>query len=147
MSRIVRDMENATAPNCSVFLAEDTPAIRSRLTQMLKKIDGVRIAGEADSPSSAIEGILRTSPHIVVLDIHLIGGTGLDVLRKLKPSHPEIVFIVLTNHTAPQYRNAYMSNGASYFLDKSNEFEKVRDLISGIVTPPAVEPDTNQANS
>ena len=43
-----------------------------------------------------------------------------------------IVFIVLTNHPDPQYHRVCMESGASYFLDKTIDFDKVRDLISGL---------------
>src|SRR5664279_1170366 len=97
-------METLTTDSNKVFLAEHSPAIRMRLAAMLGKVDGVAIVGEAGTAASAIEGILRTLPHSVVLDIHLVGGSGIDVLRKVKLTHPNIVFIVLTNHAEPQYR-------------------------------------------
>ena len=126
-------MENATAHN-KVFLVEDSPAIRVRLSEMLAKIDGVSIVGEADTPASAIDGILHTRPHCVVLDIKLFGGSGIEVLRRVKAVHPSIAFIVLTNHAEPQYRKICMAHGASYFLDKSSEFEKIKDLILELKT-------------
>jgi len=127
-------MENAINQHNRVFLVEDAPALRTRLAEMLGKIDGVTIVGEADTPASAIEGILRTRPHCVVLDIQLVGGSGIEVLREIKPAHPDIVFVVFTNHSEPQYRKICMANGASYFLDKSIEFEKIKDLVSGLKT-------------
>src|SRR5262245_23169035 len=121
-------MENATALRDKVFLVEDSPAIRVRLAEMLGKLEGVSIVGEADNPASAIDGILRTRPHCVVLDIKLVGGSGLEVLRKFKPADPSIAFIMFTNHVEPQYRKVCMGHGASYFLDKSIDFEKIKDL-------------------
>lgn len=81
---------------------------------------------------AAIEGILRTRPDAVILDIHLIGGSGIEVLRKIRPREPGIVFIVLTNDPEPQYRKVCMQAGANYFLDKSNEFEKVRSVVENL---------------
>ncbi len=127
-------MDHAINQHNRVFLVEDAPAIRTRLAEMLGKVAGVTIVGEADTPASAIEGILRTRPDSVVLDVQLIGGSGIEVLREIKPAHPDIVFVVLTNHSEPQYRKIYMANGASYFLDKSIEFEKIKELISGLKT-------------
>lgn len=125
-------MENVTTHGNKVFLVEDAPAIRTRLAEMLGKIEGVTIVGEADTAASAVEGILRTRPHCVVLDIQLVGGSGMEVLRKIKLAHPNIVFIVLTNHAEPQYREICMANGASYFLDKSSEFEKVKEVVKNL---------------
>ena len=99
---------------------------------MLGAVEGVSIVGEAESPAAAIDGILRTQPDSVVLDMHLTGGTGIEVLRKVCPVAPHIVFIMLTNHPEPQYRKVCLQSGATHFLDKSTEFDKVMDVIAGL---------------
>jgi DNA-binding NarL/FixJ family response regulator len=125
-------MSAAHARNTSVFLVEDSALVRARLAEMLSDMAGVAIVGEADTPASAIDGILRTRPDSVVLDIHLTGGSGIEVLRKVCAVAPDIVFIMLTNQPDPQYRKMCIECGASYFLDKSAEFEKVGEVITSL---------------
>jgi len=125
-------METAQNHHTNVFLVEDSAPIRARLSEMLGAVDGVAIVGEAETPAAAIDGILRTRPDSVVLDIQLTGGSGIEVLRKICPIAPNIVFIMLTNHADPQYRKICMQAGASYFLDKSVEFNKVREVIAAL---------------
>jgi len=125
-------VDAACTQHTNVFLVEDSAPIRARLAEMLGEVAGVTIVGEADSPQSAIDGILRTRPDSVVLDIRLTGGSGIDVLRKVCPVAPDIVFIMLTNHPDPQYQKICIESGARYFLDKSTEFEKVRDVIAAL---------------
>ena len=123
---------NMETARISVFLVEDSRPIRVRLTDMLTAIGNVAVVGNADTPDSAIEGISRTHPDCVVLDLQLSGGSGIDVLRKVRPAERSTVFIVLTNHVDPQYREICMQNGASYFFDKSSEFERVKEVIAGL---------------
>ena len=123
-----------TPARSKVFIVEDSAPIRRRLGELLAEIEGVDVVGEAESPSDAIAGILRTSPNWVVLDFQLLGGTGVDVLRAVRPKAPEINFIVLTNHPNPQYRRTCIDSGAGWFFDKSTEFGKIRDVIAGPVT-------------
>jgi DNA-binding NarL/FixJ family response regulator len=113
----------------NVFIVEDSPAIRARLVELLNSIDDVHVVGEADTPSSAVKGIFETQPDCVVLDIQLIGGTGIEVLRAVNPLAPGIEFIVLTNHATPQYRRFYMGAGARWFFDKTEEFERIREAL------------------
>lgn len=120
-------LENFTTR--SVFIVEDAPSIRERLTSMLQESRGVEVIGEADNPQSAIQGILSKRPDSVVLDIQLLGGSGLEVLEAVHPIFPQIVFIMLTNFPSKQYRNKCLSSGASYFLDKNAEFPKVLDAV------------------
>jgi DNA-binding NarL/FixJ family response regulator len=127
-------MDTSTARRTSVFLVDDSPAIRVRLAAMLENIPGVTIVGEAETPASAIEGILRMRPDSVLLDVNLIGGSGIEVLRKVQPLAPDMVFIVLTSQPDERYRKLYLGAGANYFLDKSNEFETAVELVAGLAT-------------
>ncbi len=126
-------MEHAPSePPTNVFIVEDSAPIRERLIGLLRDIEGVTVVGEADTAKAAVEGILRTKPDSVVLDIQLSGGSGIEVLRRIRPLAPEVVFIVLTNHSNPQYRRLCMKAGASHFLDKTSEFAKVMEVIAGL---------------
>ena len=53
-------------------------------------------------------------------------------VKTIRPKAPDIVFVVLTNHAEPQYRRACTEAGAAYFLDKSSEFDRVREVIAEI---------------
>ena len=116
----------------NVYIVDDSPSIRSRLVEMLAAMPDVTLAGEASSAKDAVDGILLTHPDSVLLDLNLAGRSGIEVLRAVHQREPRIVFVVLTNHAEPQYRRACALAGASYFLDKSTEFERVRDVIAEI---------------
>jgi two-component system, NarL family, response regulator DevR len=120
------------AARTNVYIVDDSDSIRSRLGDMLRRIDGVDIVGEAATAADAIAGILDSRPHGVLLDLHLTGRSGIDVLRAVHPQAPEVVFIVLTNHAEEQYRKACAKAGARYFLDKSCDFERVPGVIAEI---------------
>ena len=115
------------------FIVDDSPAIRARLVEMLDGICDVAVVGQAETSREAIDGILRIRPDSVLLDLNLGSGTGMEVLRGVRAQAPEIVFVVLTNHSEPQYRSACQKAGARYFLDKSTEFESVRGVIAEII--------------
>jgi DNA-binding NarL/FixJ family response regulator len=115
-----------------VFIVDDSTSIRLRLNEMLRCMSDVAVVGEAGSATAAVDGILRTHPDSVLLDLNLMGKSGIDVLRAIHPQAPDIVFIVLTNHSEPQYRRACARAGARYFLDKSTEFDRVREVIAEI---------------
>jgi len=120
------------AARTEVFIVDDVPSMRERLVELVADLPDVDIVGDAGTAQDAIAGILAARPACVLLDYQLIGGTGLDVLRAVHPKAPETVFVVLTNLPDPQYRRACMAAGASHFLDKSTEFERVADLIRGM---------------
>jgi DNA-binding NarL/FixJ family response regulator len=120
----------------SVFIAEDHGPVRERIVAMFDGAAEFAVVGEAETPDAAVEGILRTLPHAVVLDIHLIGGTGLEVLKRVHPLQPGIHFVVLTNHPNVQYRRAFMAAGADCVLDKSTDFLKLPETLQAAVSGP-----------
>ena len=116
----------------TVYLVDDSDSIRERVISMLSSVPGIAIAGEAKTAADAIEGILAAHPDSVLLDLNLASGTGIEVLTTVRRQLPAIKFVVLTNHAETQYRNACTKAGASYFLDKSCDFDRVPDVIAEI---------------
>jgi DNA-binding NarL/FixJ family response regulator len=122
---------NTTRPT-HVYIVDDSPSIRSRLNDMLARMDGVRVVGEAEAAAPAVVDILSLRPDSVLLDLKLAGSNGMQVLQAIHAQAPEIAFVVLTNHAEPQYRAACERAGAAYFLDKSTEFHRVPSVIAEI---------------
>ena len=112
-----------------VFLVEDSAVIRKRLADLVASVPGAEICGEAASAEAAIREILATRPDVVVLDFALESGSGFDVLRAVHPQAPRIDFYLLSNFSAAPYRTLARTLGARDFFDKSDEFERVRDVI------------------
>src|SRR3954453_4179388 len=121
-----------TSQNIAVFVVDDMPSMRERLRELLGDIDRVEVVGDAGNLDEATAGILRTHPDCVLLDYQIEGGTGVDVLRAVRPQSPDIEFIVLTNHATDQHRRACLDAGARFFLDKSSEFGFIRTAIADI---------------
>jgi DNA-binding NarL/FixJ family response regulator len=116
-------------PIDKVFLAEDSALIRERIAAMLQA-RGLVIVGQAGTPQGAIDGILATRPHAVVLDVQLEGGTGLEVLNAVHSVAPDIAVIVFSNSAGPAYRKRYLGAGAFRFLDKTTEFDQLAQAVT-----------------
>ena len=114
----------------SVYLVEDSKAVRERLHALLGAVDGVQVVGEAATAAAAIAGILFARPDVVLLDVSLAEGSGLDVLRALHARAPGIDCYMLSNFSAYPYRQIAERFGARGYFDKSREFELVRDIVT-----------------
>jgi DNA-binding NarL/FixJ family response regulator len=112
-----------------VLIADDSPVVRERLRTMLSEIDGIQIAGEAQDVIEAEDRVERLKPDVLILDIRLPGGNGIEVLKRIKEKKSACAVIMLTNYPYPQYRQASMAAGADFFFDKSTEFERVTDVL------------------
>jgi len=95
-------------------------------------IEGVRVVGEAEEPRPALDGIETMDADLVVMDLHLTGGTGMDLLRGLAQNRSPVITMVLTNHSGNGFRQACLANGAQYFFDKTSEFDLACNTIKRI---------------
>jgi DNA-binding NarL/FixJ family response regulator len=122
-----------TAPTAlyRIFMVEDCPLIRSRLGAMLAKCPGVQLVGEAESVASAIEGIAATDPEALVLDLQIIGGSGLDVLKAVQRTRPKLRVAVVSNWATAQHRKVCQASGVEHLLDKSFQLMQLLDIVSG----------------
>jgi DNA-binding NarL/FixJ family response regulator len=119
-----------------VFLADDSAAIRERVGAMLTAA-GMRVGGAAGTPRACVAAILASRPDVVVLDVQLEGGTGLEVLKAVRAAAPEVAFVVFSNNSAPAYRTRYIGQGAAGFLDKTAEFDQLAGAVRSACGAPA----------
>lgn len=112
-----------------VFLADDSQAIRERVGSLLGA-SAMAVVGEGATPQACIEGILAAHPDVVVLDVQLAGGTGLQVLQAVRCADPAVAFVVFSNNSAPAYRRRYLGEGAASFLDKSTESDRLPQAVA-----------------
>ena len=112
-----------------VFLADDSDLICDRVEALLGAA-GMAVVGRAQTPQACFDGILASGPDVVVLDVQLDGGTGLEVMRAVRLAAPGVAFIVFSNNSGPAYRRRYLAQGALQFIDKSTEFGHLSHAVA-----------------
>jgi DNA-binding NarL/FixJ family response regulator len=112
-----------------VFIADDSSLFVERLSDLLRDVPGIQLAGQAGNVAEAVHGIQRQTPDAVVLDLQMPGGSGLDILRAIRERNPDLFVLICTNYAQPQYREECLSAGANHFLDKSAEFDKIPGIL------------------
>lgn len=113
----------------TILLVDDSSLFRDRFIQAISEFNGIRIVGIAESANAALKAIHDTKPDVVVLDIKLKEGSGIDVLKSMRERAKRPIIIFLTNHSQEPYRTMCMDLGASHFFHKSSEFDKAMSLL------------------
>ncbi|CAD6554397.1 hypothetical protein LMG28727_05714 [Paraburkholderia kirstenboschensis] len=121
-------------PALRVFLVDDAFPVRRRMAALLGALDGVEIVGEAEEPGAAVAGIEAGAADLVVTELHLNGGSGMELLALLAQRMPHVIAMVLTNRSGAWFRRACLTSGAQYFFDKTREFELARSTIRRIAS-------------
>jgi two-component system response regulator DevR len=106
-----------------LFIVEDSHELHLRILREVESLTGARVVGHAAGAGAAIELINRIRPDVVVLDLQLSEGSGLDVLREFRGTPAPPAIIVLTNHSDTISRGLSLRAGARFFFDKSTQFD------------------------
>lgn len=128
-----------------ILIVDDSVVVRAMLREMLARIDGAELVGEFDTPASAIASIRSNPPDIVLLDIQLNKGSGLEVLRAVSAEQPRVKVLVFTNFAEDVYRRRCLEAGAYAFYDKKSDLPVLRQTLSGLAIRAPDSPDGRRA--
>jgi len=115
-----------------VVLADDHAMIREGVRHVLQATPGFQVVGEASSGREAVEVAERTQPDVVVLDISMPEGTGLEVLADLRRRAPATRVLVLSVHEDTEYVLQSVRAGASGYLRKDTTPGNLRQAVRAI---------------
>lgn len=117
-----------------VLIVDDHEVIRMGLRVLFENTD-LEIAAEATTASEALEAIGTVNPDVVLLDIRMEGGDGLNALGRLKLDHPDLPVILFSAYDNPTYIARAVALGASGYVLKSAPperlIEALRTALSG----------------
>lgn len=119
-----------------VLIVDDFEPVRSRLARMLAEEAGVEVVGQTGTVADTLAAVKTLAPDVVILDLNLPDGNGLDVLRHTldDPARPR--FIVLSSYVHDEYRQAAERYRAHAFLDKAHDFDRVVESIHALAKTP-----------
>jgi len=116
-----------------VLIADDSEVFVQRLLRALGEISGIEIVARARTGAEALQALREMRPEVVILDIRMPEGSGIDVLKGMQREKLTPITIVLTNFTSSQYRKKCLQLGARFFFDKSADFTQVSEVLSGLI--------------
>lgn len=117
----------------SVLLVDDHAIWRGGVRSMLADTE-FEVVGEAASGQEGLEAARRLQPELVLLDIRMAGGDGLDALQALKAEFPRMAVIMLTTYDNPTYMARAVAGGAAGYLLKGVEYEEFLAALRAVAT-------------
>ena len=118
-----------------VFLVDDHPLVREWLTNLINQQKDLLVCGEADNAAQALTGMAATPPNLVIVDISLKGGSGLELVKDIRIQFPAVAPLVLSMHEEELYAERSMRAGARGYVRKretsKNILAAIRRVLEG----------------
>ena len=118
-------------PTVTVLLADDHAIWRGGVRSLLEDTE-FHVVGEAASGREAVEKTRELIPDLVLLDIRMAGGDGLDALSNIKAEAPQVAVIMLTTYDNPTYMARAVAGGASGYLLKGVDHDKFMESLRAV---------------
>lgn len=125
-----------------VLLVEDSAAVAERIAGQIGALDGVELVATVDSESAAVDSLRQGGVDAVVLDLTLKQGSGFGVLRSRQELALPVAIVVYTSYDIPAYRRAAAALGASEFLNKARDPDKLPVVLKSLATAAATRRTT-----
>ncbi len=119
-----------------VLLVDDHRIVRGGLRQALDAEPDLEVVGEADSVAEGIRAVAAHEPDVVVCDVTMGDGSGIDLVRQCRNDNPTLGLVVLTMHGDDDILFAALDAGASSLVLKSAHLDDLLDAVRRAATSP-----------
>jgi DNA-binding NarL/FixJ family response regulator len=120
-----------------ILLVDDHAIVREGFAELINSHADLETCGQAGSAPEAMSEVEKLKPDMVVVDLSLQGGSGLDLIKNLKALHPFLRLLVLSMHDEALYGERALRAGALGYVmkreDSATFLQAVRDVLDGRV--------------
>ena len=113
----------------NLLIVEDSALISCLLRDLLTGLPGVGRIEQTGTLAQAMQSAHKTVPTLVILDLQLPDGNGMQIIDSLKLLSADLRIAVLTLHADNAYRHKCLSLGADWFFDKATDIDTLLGLV------------------
>jgi DNA-binding NarL/FixJ family response regulator len=117
-----------------VFIVDDHTMFREGLRQLIDREAGLLVCGDAPTADDALEGIRKTKPDVVLVDISLAGASGIDLIKAIKNEFEEMLVLVVSMHDESLYAERALRAGAMGYVMKHQPAKTMKSAIYKVLS-------------
>jgi DNA-binding NarL/FixJ family response regulator len=127
------DMSRNSSP-VSIVIVDDHPMVREGLKLRIANEPDLLVCGEADSESDAINLVRSLRPRLVIADLSLKSGHGIDLVQRINAEAPGTCILVLSMHDETLYAERALRAGARGYVNKQESQERLMEAIRTVLS-------------
>jgi len=116
-----------------VLIVDDHPIVRQGLKRMIETEPDMEVCGEAATEAQARRAIRELQPDIVIVDLALQEGDGLELVRDVHAHHPDVPMLVLSMHDEAIYAERLIAEGASGYIMKQAAADQLLNALRAVL--------------
>jgi DNA-binding NarL/FixJ family response regulator len=116
-----------------VLIVDDHPLVRKGLAGLIAEDPSLEVCGEASDAAEALAQLEATRPHVVIVDISLRSGHGLELIEQIKARHDHVKMLVSSVFDESLYAERALRAGAVGYVNKQEAAEKVIEAIHRVL--------------
>ena len=122
-----------THTKAKIFIVDDHPLVREWLGNLIEKNSDLTVCGEAEDAPTALKAIADMQPDLAIIDLSLGSSSGIDLIRSIRSSFPDVAMIVLSMHDERVYAERAIRAGARGYVMKRESTKKIIDAIHEVL--------------
>lgn len=115
-----------------VLLVDDHPLMRKGMSALLTNEANYQIVGECGDMAQALQLVDQLTPDLVIVDISLKSGNGLELIKQLTSQHPEVKMLACSMHDESLFAERCLRAGASGYLNKEAAGDQLVEALNSI---------------
>ncbi len=115
-----------------ILICDDHEVVREGLRGLLGRQDGMTVVGEAGSVAESVDAAAKLKPDVVIMDVRLPDGSGVEACRSIREARPDTKVIMLTSYLDDDALFAAILAGASGYLLKQTRGQAVVDAVTAV---------------
>jgi len=128
-----KSAQKSMGPQRRILLVDDHAIVREGFAEILNARTDLHVCGHASTAGRALESVSRLRPDLVVVDLSLQGGSGLDLIKQIKTLHPQLPMLVLSMHDEALYAERCLRAGALGYVMKQEEAKTVLQAVRSVL--------------
>ena len=116
-----------------ILIVEDHPVVRRGLAELINAEPDLRVCGEADDAPAAVQLLGQVHPDLVLVDISLKRGNGIDLVKQIKARDGQVKILVTSVHDEALYAERALRAGAMGYLNKSEPIPTILNAIRQVL--------------